>query len=152
MRKLRSLSITSLVLLMLLAACSSDDDGASTSATTTSTTSQAAGTTTAAGLQVRVRVDFAGANAAQPSVIKTVSVPAHSGATAWDAVKLALGQENIKFTDYGGSLGIFITGLYGVEPSGNSFWEFRINGNSSEVGVSTYIVQDNDDIEFRISS
>jgi hypothetical protein len=72
--------------------------------------------------------------------------------TAWQAVQAALGGENLKFIDYGGNLGIFITGLFGVAPAGNAYWQFNVNGKSSDVGVSSYIVQDGDIIEFRIAT
>ncbi|MBI3341961.1 DUF4430 domain-containing protein, partial [Candidatus Curtissbacteria bacterium] len=74
------------------------------------------------------------------------------GKTAWDAVKSALGETNLTYKDYGGDLGIYITAINGIEPTGNQYWQFNINGNSSEVGVSSYIVQDNDKIEFKIAT
>ena len=48
---------------------------------------------------------------------KTISVPANT--TAWEAIRQAIGEQNLTFTDYGGSLGIFITAFYNVAPSGN---------------------------------
>ena len=72
--------------------------------------------------------------------------------TAWDVAKNAIGIENLQYTDYGGDLGIFITGINGVVPLGNQFWEFRVNGQSASLGVSTYICQSGDTLDFVIAS
>ena len=74
------------------------------------------------------------------------------GAKAWDAIKQAVSASNVNSKDYGGDLGIMITGLYGVEAAGNHFWEFVVNGKSSEKGVSNYAVQDGDILEFRYAA
>jgi hypothetical protein len=103
----------------------------------------------AAGAQVRgtVVVNFAGAPAEKPTVTNRFAVAAESN--AWAAVQQALGASNLTYKDFGGDLGVFITGFYGVEAAGNNFWEFRVNGASSEAGVSSYIVKDGDRLEFR---
>ena len=72
--------------------------------------------------------------------------------TAWTVVSSAIGLENLEYTDYGGDLGVFITGINGVVPVGNNFWLFRVNGQDSNVGVNSYIVQEHDKLEFAISS
>ena len=72
--------------------------------------------------------------------------------TAWDVAKNAIGIENLQYTDYGGDLGIFITGINGVVPLGNQFWEFRVNGQVASVGVSTYICKSGDTLNFVIAS
>jgi len=74
------------------------------------------------------------------------------GQNAWTAIQQAIGLSNLTFQDFGGSLGIFIDGFYGVQPQGNHFWEFFVNGQSSLVGVSAYIVKSGDVLEFRYSS
>ena len=71
-------------------------------------------------------------------------------ASAWDAIKQAVGESNVTFQDFGGDLGILITGFDGVTLSGNRFWEFRVNGTPADVGVSTYKVKDGDVLEFRV--
>lgn len=72
--------------------------------------------------------------------------------TAWDVVKTVIGVENLQYTDYGGDLGIFITGINGIVPTGNQFWEFRVNGQSSLVGVSSYVVNNGDSLDFVIAA
>lgn len=98
----------------------------------------------------QVVVNFAGAATPRPTVAKEFAV--QPGASAWDAIKQAVGVENLTYRDFGPGLGIFITGFYGVVPAGNQFWEFLVNGASSSVGVSGYIVKGGDVLEFRISS
>ena len=57
-----------------------------------------------------------------------------AGSTAWEAIKAALGEDNFSFQDFGGDLGVFITGFNGVDAEGNNFWEFKPNGETAEVG------------------
>jgi hypothetical protein len=95
-------------------------------------------------------IDFSGAPAQREKVTLSFSVP--SGRSAWLTILQALGPGNVSYKDFGGDLGIFITGFYGVEAQGNHFWEFLVNGESSEKGVSAYKVRDGDRLEFRYAS
>jgi hypothetical protein len=72
--------------------------------------------------------------------------------TAWEAIKMALGEENLTYQVFGGDLGIFISGFNGVAAEGNHFWEFKINGEGAEEGVSKYVVRQGDVLEFVYSS
>lgn len=45
--------------------------------------------------------------------------------------------------------GAFITAINGVESAGGKYWMYYVNGELAQVGVSSYIVQSNDVIEFR---
>ncbi len=96
-----------------------------------------------------VVVNFAGT----PSQRPTASVPfeVSPGQNALTAIRQAIGPSNLTFEDFG-SLGVFITGFNGVQAEGNHFWEFFVNGQSSSVGVSAYIVRNGDVLEFRYSS
>jgi len=98
----------------------------------------------------QVIINFAGAPLQRTTVAVQVSVA--PGTNAWGAIKRAIGVSNLAYTDYGGDLGIFITGFYGVQAQGNHYWEFFVNGQSSSVGVSGYILGDGDVLEFRYSS
>lgn len=154
------LSVLLLVVPLVLGmACSGDDDtpGATTAITqqaTTSTTEQQAGTTTESApkpvVRGKVMVDFTGAPEELEAIDAEFEVEA--GTTAWDAIRAALGEENLSYQDFGGDLGIFITGFKGVEVEGNHFWEFKVNGETAEAGVSKYKVQDGDVLEFAYSS
>ena len=108
-----------------------------------------AGSSAEAQLRGRVMVDFAGA----PSQRAPVSMPfaVAPGAKALDAIKVALGDNNVSTQEFSG-LGAFVTGFYGVQAQGNNFWEFRVNGESSDVGVSAYEVKEGDVLEFRYAS
>ena len=98
--------------------------------------------------QVTLTVDYAG-DVAKETEVKTVTI--EESDTAWEVLRETLGEENIEFTDYGGDLGVFVTGINGVTPSGSKFWLFKINGNGADVGPSSYKVQNGDKIEFKIS-
>lgn len=82
----------------------------------------------------------------------TYSTTVSANQTAWTVIQQTIGISNLLYTDYGGDLGIFITGINGVIPMGNNFWEFKVNGVGASVGVSSYIVAQNDKLEFAISS
>lgn len=104
-------------------------------------------TLTPAELQVQIGIDYAGQ---KQNDSYTVSV--NPGQTAWDAVVAAVGLSNLQYTDYGGDMGIFITGFNGVNASGNQYFEFRVNGVSSMVGVSSYKCNDGDKLDFVLTS
>jgi hypothetical protein len=135
---------------LLVAACSDDDGDAAVPPTPTpaATATQEAAST--ASIQGTVTVDFTGAP--QELEALDVSFEVAPESTAWDAIKLALGEENLTFMDFGGDLGIFISGFNGVNAEGNNFWEFKINGEGAEVGVSKYQVQQGDVLSFVYSS
>jgi hypothetical protein len=97
-----------------------------------------------------VSVDFTGA----PEELDAIEAPFEVApeTTAWEAIKTALGEENLTYQDFGGDLGIFISGFKGVAAEGNHFWEFKINGEGAEAGVSKYVVQQGDVLEFVYSS
>ena len=101
-------------------------------------------------VQGTVVVNFAGSPSQRPASTTTFKV--EPGTNAWTAIQQAVGPSNLTSQDFGGDLGILITGFYGVPAQGNNFWEFLVNGQSSGVGVSGYIVRDGDRLEFRYSS
>lgn len=74
------------------------------------------------------------------------------GQTAWEAVRAAIGIENLQYADYGGDLGIFISGFNGIAAASNQYYEFRINGTSSNVGVSSYTCNNEDKLEFVLTT
>jgi Domain of unknown function (DUF4430) len=137
-------SLVIVPLLILFGSACSDDDSSNRSSSPPPAASSAA-----AQLQGRVMIDFTGA----PSQRAPVSMPfaVASGAKALDAIKVAVGENNISTQEFSG-LGAFVTGLFGVQAQGNNFWEFRVNGESSDVGVSSYEVKEGDVLEFRYAS
>ncbi len=92
---------------------------------------------------ITIDVDYAGEHAES---IYTTSIAA--GESAWQAVQDAIGLANIHYTDYGGSLGIFITGFNGTDANSSQYYDFQVNGISSNVGVSSYTAQDKDTLKF----
>lgn len=96
---------------------------------------------------VSISIDYAGEHA-----ISTYSATITSNETAWQAVQDGVGLKNLHYKDYGGSLGIMITGFNGIDASTNQYFDFQINGTSSNVGVSSYIVNDHDMLKFVLTS
>jgi hypothetical protein len=99
-------------------------------------------------LQVDVTIDYAGEGNKQA---ETKSASITNGETAWEVLESAIGAENIEYQDYGGDLGIFISGINGVKPKGDKFWLFKVNGEGSKVGVSAYKVKPGDKLELVIT-
>lgn len=99
-------------------------------------------------LQVAVTIDYAGEGNKQAET-KVASIT--NGETAWEVLESAIGAENIEYQDYGGDLGIFISGINGVKPKGDKFWLFKVNGEGSKVGVSAYKVKPGDKLELVIT-
>jgi hypothetical protein len=102
---------------------------------------------TPAGLKIQVGINYAGQKTAD-----SYSVSVNPGQSAWDAVVSAVGLSNLQYTDYGGSMGIFITGFNGINAASNQYFEFRVNGVSSNVGVSSYQCNDGDKLDFVLTS
>ncbi|MBM7652958.1 DUF4430 domain-containing protein [Neobacillus cucumis] len=69
--------------------------------------------------------------------------------TATQALKAAVGNENVEFTDT--SYGPMLTGINGVKAEGTQYWAFFINGVSAQVGPDSYKVQTGDKITFRLT-
>lgn len=57
----------------------------------------------------------------------------------------------VDFKNYG-SLGDFVTGIDGKTADSKHFWEFFINGKSSNVGASSYVLKNGDNIEWKLSA
>jgi hypothetical protein len=147
----RRLSIVLLLFAGLIwVGCSSNDTSASTSGATGGASTVAASSSLTPAVLGTVAVDFTGAPKELEPITATFSV--EQGSKAWDAIKQALGEDRLTYQDFGGDLGIFITGFDGVEAEGNHFWEFRVNGEGADVGVSKYEVMSGDVLEFVYSS
>jgi hypothetical protein len=117
-------------------------------ATPTSTPTDTPSPTPApAGLKIQIGIDYAGQKASD-SYTTTVN----QGQSAWDAVVSAVGLNNLQYTDYGGNMGIFINGFNGINVASNQYFEFRVNGVSSMVGVSSYRCNDGDKLDFVLTS
>ena len=97
-----------------------------------------------------VAVDFAGLEAARLPISQPFAVAA--GSSAWDAIRQSLGESRVAYEDFGGDLGILISGFDGLKVTGNRFWSFSVNGVSSEVGVSGYKVQEGDLLQFKVET
>jgi hypothetical protein len=104
-------------------------------------------TPTPVGLKIQIGVDYAGQKAADSY---TVSV--NPGQTAWDAVAAAVGINHLQYTDYGGNMGIFITGFNGINADSSHYFEFQVNSVSSNAGVSSYKCNDGDKLDFVLTS
>ncbi|MBI2474601.1 MAG: DUF4430 domain-containing protein [Candidatus Taylorbacteria bacterium] len=58
----------------------------------------------------------------------------------------------LSYKDYGGSMGMFLTSIGSTSASGDKWWQYWVNGQYANVGVSTYKPQPKDVIEFRLTN
>lgn len=98
-------------------------------------------------LTVTIGVEYAGQKKSD-----SYSVEVSPNQSAWEAVQKAIGISNLQYTDYGGSMGIFVTGFNGIAAAGNQYYEFRVNGVSSDVGISSYVCKDGDGLDFILTA
>lgn len=78
------------------------------------------------------------------------------GSTAYDAMRAASASSAFTFSgkDFGGDLGFFVESINGISPESgeNRYWTLYINGAVAKVGVSSYIVQNNDILEWKLEN
>lgn len=72
------------------------------------------------------------------------------GHTVYDA--LAAGELNATLSGTGENA--FVTGIGGHEanPDNNEFWAFYVNGESSMLGVGSVVIEEGDEISFRLTT
>ncbi len=61
-------------------------------------------------------------------------------------------SEKIEVKTVESSLGAIITEVNGYKPTSKEFWEFKVNGQQSSVGVSEYLLIPGDKLELALSS
>jgi hypothetical protein len=61
---------------------------------------------------------------------------------------------SFEFKDFGGSLGSFVQGINGIETDNRKglYWIYYINDEKAHVGISNYILQPGDNIEWKYES
>lgn len=84
--------------------------------------------------------------------IVSLSIP-KADSTLFEILKKADEDKKISFgyKDYGGSLGVFIQSINGVEGSGEKYWQYWVNNTYAQVGVSSYRVNPGDIIMFKLA-
>ena len=74
-------------------------------------------------------------------------------ATLFDVLKelTMINDMEFSYTDYGGDLGVFIESINSVgnDTEGNKWWQYWVNDKHAEIGVSSYLVQPEDVVEFK---
>lgn len=80
-------------------------------------------------------------------IVPVTAVPFTEGDTAFDVLQ-EVAEVDYEKTDYGP----FITGINGVQPEGDDYWGFFINGQEAQVGAADYELQNGDHLLFKITS
>lgn len=81
------------------------------------------------------------------SNIINTGFPFTEGQTAYDVLSAT---HKVEAKDYG-AMGKFVQSIDGVKAGSGHFWEFWINGKSSNVGASSYKLQNGDKLEWKLT-
>ncbi len=71
-----------------------------------------------------------------------------SGQTALDLLKI---KHKVVAKTYSG-IGEFVESIDGMKPDSQHFWAFYVNGKSSNVGASSYVLKSGDKIEWKLEA
>lgn len=88
-----------------------------------------------------------------PTVETTEEAPrifSYDGVEGVDAMTLLKQNYSVETEDFGSGLGEFVKIIEGVVPANDEFWAFYVNGESSNVGASSYVSKEGDVIEWKI--
>ena len=69
-----------------------------------------------------------------------------------NAMALLQMTHKVETKDYGAGLGEFVESIDGAKPDSKHYWEFYVNGKSSNVGASSYVLKAGDKIEWKLSA
>jgi hypothetical protein len=88
-------------------------------------------------------------NDSQPSLQQADSI-SYQGREGVDALTLLHEAYVTETKDFGPGVGEFVEVIKGIRPAQDEFWGFFVNGEAAEVGASSYITKNNDQIEWRL--
>lgn len=77
--------------------------------------------------------------------------PSYQVVAGKSAIDLLKANHQVQTKEYQG-LGEFVLSIDGNAPDSKHFWEFFVNGKSSNVGASSYTLKDGDKIEWKLSA
>lgn len=82
-----------------------------------------------------------------PVVEKTISYDGQNGKTALDLLKAS---HQVESQD--SSIGIFVTGIDGIQNQDNKYWMFYVDSKLASLGADQYVSHDGEKIEWRYES
>lgn len=87
----------------------------------------------------------------QPNdAVSSPKVFSYSGIEGVDALTLLKELYPVQTRDFGPGLGEFVESIDGIKPEKDQFWAFYVNGKSSTVGASQYVMKNGDLIEWKL--
>ncbi len=95
------------------------------------------------------------AAAGQQTVVQTVegssrNQPSYRYTEKQTALQLLKATHAVETKSYG-DMGEFVLSIDGIKPDSKHFWEFIVNGKSSNVGASSYILKAGDKVEWKLT-
>lgn len=83
------------------------------------------------------------------SVATSFTYPGQDGKTALELLKAKYPQTSTKTAE---GMGEYVTGINCRDAGASEYWEFKVNGISSEVGAGTYVTKSTDTLEWKLTS
>jgi hypothetical protein len=77
--------------------------------------------------------------------------PNYQIAASSTALTLLKTSHQVQTKEFSG-VGEFVESIDGIKPDSKHFWEFFVNGVSSNIGASSYVLKNNDKIEWKLSA
>lgn len=82
------------------------------------------------------------------------SIPLDNGASVFDVLRKISEENNmpLEYKDYGESMGVMIQSIDGLENNfekEKKYWQYWVNEEYSKEGASSYILENNDSVEWR---
>jgi len=81
--------------------------------------------------------------------INDYTVTVSNEASAWDAIKKALDSNHLTYVTSSSAVGVYVSkvkGLAEFDNGINSGWKYSVNGISPNVGISSYMLSDGDEV------
>jgi hypothetical protein len=106
--------------------------------------------------QIKSKPDIAAPDVNTFTVYEIVDGPgqnqsSYQASSTENAFRLLSLTHKVQATSYSG-IGEFVSSIDGTASDSKHFWEFFVNGKSSNVGASTYVLKSGDSIEWKLSA
>jgi hypothetical protein len=86
-------------------------------------------------------------------ILPLTAVEIEAGETAFEILKEVTEEQEVDFDyDEDPNWGAFIKSIGSIIPEGDQYWGFMINGEGSQVGASSYVVEKGDSLLFKVIS
>ena len=83
------------------------------------------------------------------AILPLTAVEFEEGDTAYDALVEVTQEHDIELNAPENEYGVFVNGIGGLEAADAYYWSFIVNGKSEEIGISSYELENGDNIQLK---